>query len=311
MKAHMLASLLLPFLLGSAHSAAPDKKLRAVVLPPELGGFWMDRSLWRHDYELAISNRLASAHFTVLHGKPFTATETACHEVACLVEIATARGASLIVSSRLTNDEKRLTSYALEIHVVELSASGEAPISRLRKKTCVNCTEVSSRDALATLLSTALVDELEGETQVPNVTIVQPPEDHPHTPPDEIAPPDGKAIGPDRDLAAQVPIRLRLIEGGLALAGAIGIAGIAIGIPLIADAGNPACVPIPSAGRCPNRLATRDPGIGFVTAGGLLAVGAAAGIALIEWKLVGPSRRIIVTPIAGPSGVGLSIGGAL
>lgn len=154
--------LVLVVLLGGSAFASNNTRRTAIVLPVELGGFFLSRDEVKQEVTLALEDRLRAAQLDVMR-KPLTPSETACNEFDCLTRIADAHRASFVVAGRLVSNQSVKVSYRLRIRVVERTP-GKPVDTREREGNCDNCTETQARDRLATLMSSVIENEPEPKT---------------------------------------------------------------------------------------------------------------------------------------------------
>jgi hypothetical protein len=168
-----VVSLVLVVLGGQGPAFASNSTRRtAIVLPVELGGFFLSRDEVKQEVTLALEDRLRAAQLDVMR-KPLTPSETACNEFDCLTRIADAHRASFVVAGRLVSNQSVKVSYRLRIRVVERSP-GKPVDTREREANCDNCTETQARDRLATLMSSVIENEPEPKEPVEPKTSKEP-----------------------------------------------------------------------------------------------------------------------------------------
>lgn len=304
MKPSRLAFLFALALPAIANAQEKEKK-RAIVVPTELGGFFPQRSQWRYEYNRALENRLRSARFDVPREPSLSAVETACHNLACLVAIADAHQADLVVAARAINDEQRLTSYSLRVLLVERPTPGAPAIGRSREKVCDNCTEGQVRDGLATLLSATLANEPD--------PVVEPKIDPKIEPQPKIEPrPDRpQIVGPivqepvDPKEATREYRRRWIFRGtGIGLA-ALGVLGLGQGFAEVAHSGDR----VVQDGVTYRRNTAKGQAL-FLTAGSAFVITGAILMGVGWWPKKKKDRKsVTLLPEVSPTGGHLQISG--
>ena len=150
---------LLSSLLCVHAEARADKARHAIVVPTELGGYFLNRDQYRREVNLALEDRLRAAQFSVPTRSPLSASESDCRDLDCLTRIGDMHGADVVVAGRIVNNQQVKVSYRLRVRVVEII--NDKPVTREREKDCENCAEPAARDGLATLMTAVLANEPE------------------------------------------------------------------------------------------------------------------------------------------------------
>lgn len=177
----VVLSLLMPLLMDNNPAAAATEARRAaLVLPVELGGFFLDRDQVKREVTLALEDRLRAGQIDVARGV-LAPSESECREFACLSRIADAHNASLVVAGRLVSNQRVKVSYALRVRVVDRSP-GKPVDMRERDANCENCTESQARDQLATLMTAVIANEPEPKAPPPREKTPPPPVLPPQSP---------------------------------------------------------------------------------------------------------------------------------
>jgi len=210
----VVLSLLMPLLMDNnlAAAAATEARRTALVLPVELGGFFLEREQVKREVTLALEDRLRAGQIDVVRGV-LSPSESECREFACLSRIADAHSSSLVVAGRLISNQRVKVSYHLRVRVVDRSP-GKPVDMREREANCENCTESQARDQLATLMTSVIANEPEPKK----------------TPPREKTPPP--VLPPQ---APQVQTRERFTPPQRWVLRLSGIAALAVGVGFLAQ----------------------------------------------------------------------------
>jgi hypothetical protein len=170
--------LLLSSLFTQSANARADQRRRVIVIPTELGGFFMSRDEYRREVNLALEERLRAAQFVVTARSLLSSTEAQCRGFDCLAHIGEAHGASIVVAGRIVSNQDVTVSYHLHVGLVE-RVNGQF-VSREREGDCHNCTEPQARDQLTTLMSAVIANE---PAKVSSLPPASPPSREPKTAP--------------------------------------------------------------------------------------------------------------------------------
>ena len=307
-RAPFALALLLAALSGVAHAAAGDDSRRAVVLPTELGGYFMGRDSYRRELGMALEQRLRAAQFNIVRPSP---ADAECREFDCLTRIADVHNANILVATRVINNLQVKLSYRLRVRVVE--RVGDKSTTREREQGCENCSEPEVRDRLVKLMSAVIANEPDvapsGPVASSPATSEQQTPPAVSNPPQRSQPPSSPV--PPRETGMS-PKTLGVLAG---VTGAVGVAGIvltALGGEALSYNHKPSCGGGVSADACPRRYDTTAQGGAMVGVGVTLTVGAAVllGLELHGLREKTRKRNYSIAPTIGTAGAGLVIGGA-
>lgn len=303
MTARLVAALLLlSLLLTAPQNAQADERRRVVVVPTELGGFFLGRDEYRREVDLALTDRLRAAQFVVLPRAALSKPEEDCREFACLERIAIANGASIVVAGRLVNNQRVEVSYHLRVRIVE-KVNGQFT-RRAREKDCDNCTEPQARDSLATLMSAVIANEpAETPAHAPTVEPKAPPLAPPAPAPSKTKPPlafpVGQPTAATRDRFTRSE-RLAFKLGGAVL-GAAGIGLLAQGFVELTHNGD--VVTTNGQRFRVDTTTTGQPLFFSLGAASLIAGGALELLGWLPWQ-------VKVAPVVSASGANVQVGGS-
>lgn len=294
----------------AATAGRADAPRHAVLIPPELGGFYALRDQYRRELVLNLEQRLRAGQVVVTSPSK---GEADCHEFDCMIRLADSFRADLVIDARVVNNMSVKLNYALRVRVVE--RTGTTPATRERQQSCDNCTEADVRNMLVKLMSATIANEPEPQPATPTSPVVATPLSSPRdgspapsTAPAVLTPatitPPPAVEDSRRSMRSERKVFLALA--------AVGLAGVAAGVATVLAerfAVDGTCATTVAAGeRCPVVVDARN---GMI-AGGVVAVGGAATAAVffgLAHRELKKDRALWFAPTAGARGGGAVLGG--